>query len=135
MICREEHFSAPGMFSSLKCITKCLKSFLRICFCALFSYLLPYFLLFPTAQLNEPRKLYAQEGQQKCSECISSAVHTEKSSVRVCCLFGGHLIVWGLGFFFCSILGFVIFFKFKQKIVKSDLLSILQGTASTFRQY
>lgn len=47
MICREKHFGAPRMFSSLKHIIKCLKSFLRIYFCAPFPILailpaLPY---------------------------------------------------------------------------------------------
>lgn len=48
MICREEHFSAPVMFSSLKRIIKCQKSFLRIYFCALF----PIFAILPAFLYN-----------------------------------------------------------------------------------
>lgn len=48
MIRREEHFGAPGMFSSPERIIKCLKSFPRIYFCALF----PIFAVLPALPYN-----------------------------------------------------------------------------------
>lgn len=112
MICGEEHFSVPGMFSSLKCIIKCLKSFLRICFCALFPIfaILYSSLRHSIMNLVFKKALWTHQGQHKCSGCLSRSGH----ELHWPCLWSlllGHVClkgVWLTGIFF-----FVCLFSFE----------------------